>query len=185
MNYWIEFTHENIKILRNKIEFNTKLKKHLLSELSSVVQGCYARFVILWITKKFCKISFNLLIVHFYCIFQLYTIIYLWVCLCTSTSMYILLINISNIITYPAYLFSIIVETPTISIIPMYPSNYFNPVLVTTHRFPNVTRKSVACCLPLINDVCLFVWTVPTPPGILQRKQRRLLEIPWPRSVTI
>ena len=34
---WIEFKNENVKILRNKIEFKINLKKHLLSELSSVV----------------------------------------------------------------------------------------------------------------------------------------------------
>ena len=34
---WIEFKNENVKILRNKIEFKIKLKKHLLSELSSVI----------------------------------------------------------------------------------------------------------------------------------------------------
>ena len=34
---WIEFKNENVKILRNKIEFVINLKKHLLGELSSVV----------------------------------------------------------------------------------------------------------------------------------------------------
>ena len=34
---WLEFTNENIKILRNKIEFKFELKKHLLNELSAVV----------------------------------------------------------------------------------------------------------------------------------------------------
>ena len=34
---WIEFNNENIKILRNKLEFKFELKKHFLSELSAVV----------------------------------------------------------------------------------------------------------------------------------------------------
>ena len=34
---WIDFTNENIKIIRNKIEFKFELKKLLLSQLSSVV----------------------------------------------------------------------------------------------------------------------------------------------------
>ena len=34
---WIDFTNENIKIIRNKIEFKFELKKSLLSQLSSVV----------------------------------------------------------------------------------------------------------------------------------------------------
>ena len=34
---WINFANENIKILRNKVEFNFELKKHLLNELSSVI----------------------------------------------------------------------------------------------------------------------------------------------------
>ena len=34
---WLEFNCENIKILRNKIEFKTELKKHLLNELASVI----------------------------------------------------------------------------------------------------------------------------------------------------
>ena len=34
---WLEFSNENIKILRNKIEFKTELKKHLLNDLASVV----------------------------------------------------------------------------------------------------------------------------------------------------
>ena len=37
---WLEFSNENIKILRNKIEFKTELKKHLLNELASVVNCC-------------------------------------------------------------------------------------------------------------------------------------------------
>ena len=34
---WLDFTNENIKILRNKIEFKAELKKFLLSELSSII----------------------------------------------------------------------------------------------------------------------------------------------------
>ena len=34
---WLEFNCENIKILRNKIEFKTELKKQLLNELASVI----------------------------------------------------------------------------------------------------------------------------------------------------
>jgi len=34
---WLDFTEESIKIVRNKIEFNLKLKKHLLNQLSSTV----------------------------------------------------------------------------------------------------------------------------------------------------
>ena len=34
---WLEFTNENVKILRNKIEFKFQLKKHFLNELSSIV----------------------------------------------------------------------------------------------------------------------------------------------------
>ena len=34
---WIEFTNENVKIIRNKSEFKTLLKKHLISELDDVV----------------------------------------------------------------------------------------------------------------------------------------------------
>ena len=34
---WIEFNNENIKILRNKLEFKFELKKYFLSELSAVV----------------------------------------------------------------------------------------------------------------------------------------------------
>ena len=34
---WINFSVENIKILRNKLEFNIKLKKHFLDELSSTI----------------------------------------------------------------------------------------------------------------------------------------------------
>jgi len=34
---WTEFTEESIKILRNKLEFNFKLKKHLLDQLSSTI----------------------------------------------------------------------------------------------------------------------------------------------------
>ena len=34
---WLEFKNENVKILRNKIEFKIHLKKHLLSELSSEI----------------------------------------------------------------------------------------------------------------------------------------------------
>jgi hypothetical protein len=37
---WCQFTNENIKILRNKLEFKTELKKFLLAELASTVQ-CY------------------------------------------------------------------------------------------------------------------------------------------------
>ena len=35
---WIEFKNENIKILRNKIEFKTNLKKHFLNELSATIR---------------------------------------------------------------------------------------------------------------------------------------------------
>ena len=34
---WLEFKNENVKILRNKIDFKLQLKKHLLSELSSEI----------------------------------------------------------------------------------------------------------------------------------------------------
>ena len=34
---WLDFNNENIKILRNKIEFKAELKKYLLNELSSVI----------------------------------------------------------------------------------------------------------------------------------------------------
>ena len=34
---WIEFTNENVKIIRNKSEFKTLLKKHLISELDDVI----------------------------------------------------------------------------------------------------------------------------------------------------
>ena len=34
---WLEFNCENIKILRNKIEFKTELKKQLPNELASVI----------------------------------------------------------------------------------------------------------------------------------------------------
>ncbi len=34
---WIEFTQEDIKIIRNKNEFNAKLKNYLISELSNTV----------------------------------------------------------------------------------------------------------------------------------------------------
>jgi hypothetical protein len=33
---WCEFRNEDIKIIRNKLEFNMKLKKYLLSELSEI-----------------------------------------------------------------------------------------------------------------------------------------------------
>ena len=32
---WIEFSNENAKLIRNKLEFKNKFKKHFLSELSS------------------------------------------------------------------------------------------------------------------------------------------------------
>jgi hypothetical protein len=34
---WSNFDNEEIKIIRNKVEFNIKLKKYLLSQLSSTV----------------------------------------------------------------------------------------------------------------------------------------------------
>ena len=34
---WEDFKNENVKIIRNKIEFNHKLKEHLLDELSEVI----------------------------------------------------------------------------------------------------------------------------------------------------
>ena len=34
---WTDFSHENIKIIRNKIEFKFELKKLLLSQLSAIV----------------------------------------------------------------------------------------------------------------------------------------------------
>jgi hypothetical protein len=35
---WIQFSNEEIKVIRNKIEFNQKLKQFLLSKLSATVQ---------------------------------------------------------------------------------------------------------------------------------------------------
>ena len=35
---WLEFTNENVKIIRNKLEFKTSLKKHLISELDDIVK---------------------------------------------------------------------------------------------------------------------------------------------------
>jgi len=35
---WTEFTEESIKLIRNKLEFNFKLKKYLLDQLSATVQ---------------------------------------------------------------------------------------------------------------------------------------------------
>ena len=34
---WEDFKNENVKIIRNKLEFNHKLKEHLLGELSEVI----------------------------------------------------------------------------------------------------------------------------------------------------
>ena len=34
---WIEFNNETIKIVRNKLEFKSTLKKHLIEELSSTI----------------------------------------------------------------------------------------------------------------------------------------------------
>lgn len=34
---WMEFTNSDITIIRDKIQFNVALKKHLLNELSAVV----------------------------------------------------------------------------------------------------------------------------------------------------
>ena len=34
---WEDFKNESIKIIRNKLEFNHKLKEHLLCELSEVI----------------------------------------------------------------------------------------------------------------------------------------------------
>ena len=34
---WVEFSNEDIKIIRNKIEFKIKLKKYLLGELSDTI----------------------------------------------------------------------------------------------------------------------------------------------------
>jgi len=34
---WSDFTEESIKIIRNKLEFNFKLKAHLLSQLSNTI----------------------------------------------------------------------------------------------------------------------------------------------------
>jgi ribosome recycling factor len=35
---WIEFSREDIKIIRNKLEFNSALKKYFLEKLSAIVR---------------------------------------------------------------------------------------------------------------------------------------------------